>query len=224
MALSEDAVRDIGTNSAKATLDELRGFIQDQVSDEKLAHLRYQEAAFNALTLGKAEVSKTLSSIANDEAKHLAWLQDMDASLSGGAVEYKSPISENGCGTPEVLTDKGEPEKIVKCNCPIPLKPMSKWIAEKNQEGCKPCVLTPVVQWYWEELKERGYTDHAKRIESLAEKLDEDNPEQIKGLCQELDRIKQEVPESVSERLKDFDCEVQSVDLIGLEKEVQSGA
>jgi hypothetical protein len=117
-----------------------------------------------------------------------------------------------------------EPEEVVPCNCPIPLKPMGKWVAERNKEGCKPCVLAPVVQWYWSELKERGYEDKAKRLEELAEKTEEDNTEQIQGLCDELDKIKEEVTEGARERLKDFDCEAQSIDLIDLETEVQSGA
>lgn len=118
----------------------------------------------------------------------------------------------------------GDSEEVVKCNCPIPLKPMGDWIKEKNQEGCKPCVLTPVVQWYWQELKERGYTANAQKIESLAESLDEDDPKQVEEICLELDKIKKEVSEAARERLKDFDCEVQSVDLIGLDQEVQSAA
>lgn len=106
MALSMDAVKDIGKNSARATLDDLRGFVQDQIADERLARQRYQEASYNALTLGKAEAAKTLSSIANDEAKHLGWLKDMETALASGTVGYTAPPSENGGGISKALDAK----------------------------------------------------------------------------------------------------------------------
>ena len=97
--------------------------------------------------------------------------------------------------------------------CPVPLKPMKEWVKIENGDGCRPCVLAPVASWYHSELTERGREDLAKRIEATVENLDSENEEQMAKLCEEMDKIKDEVDEPLRNRLLEFDCEVQSLDL-----------
>jgi len=93
--------------------------------------------------------------------------------------------------------------------CPN-LQPMAEWIKGEEPGTCRPCTLSPVVQWYYEELKEKGHEDIAADLESLADDLEEDNMEQVMGLCQYLDEIKSSMPAELRKRLEEFDCAVQS--------------
>ncbi len=102
------------------------------------------------------------------------------------------------------------PEKFV---CPIELKPMTEWVKVPDTGNCRPCTLAPVVQWYWSELKEKGRDDIATRLEQKVEGMDDENAEQMTQVCEELDAIKAEVDEPLRQRLLEFDCEVQSLDL-----------
>ncbi len=122
------------------------------------------------------------------------------------------------------MNDTPDSEEVVPCNCPKPVIPMQEWVTAKDQEGCRPCVIGPVVQWYWDELKGRGYQEKADKLGKMAENLDEENYEQIIGICKEFDDIKEDVSEAARERLKDFDCELQSLDLVSLSEEIQDGA
>ena len=89
--------------------------------------------------------------------------------------------------------------------CPIELKPMAVWVQEKDPKGiCRDCLLAPVLQWYREELVEKGYsTEELDTIAHAAEVL----PLQ---LCEKFDKIKSEVEESLRERLEEFDCAAQT--------------
>ncbi len=95
--------------------------------------------------------------------------------------------------------------------CPN-LQPMAEWIKGETPGTCRPCVLTPVVQWYWQELKERGHEDMAKELEAEVDGLEEDNVEQVQALCKDLDDVKAAVPEELRKRLEEFDCSIQSFD------------
>lgn len=94
-----------------------------------------------------------------------------------------------------------------KEKCPVELKPMAEWVVEEDPRGiCRECLLAPVLQWYRDELKQRGHAEKALKLEELAKKA-EDLPLQV---CKEFDKIKSEVEEPLRERLLDFDCAAQS--------------
>ncbi|MDP2730339.1 MAG: hypothetical protein Q8O55_07645 [Dehalococcoidales bacterium] len=95
--------------------------------------------------------------------------------------------------------------------CPN-LLPMAEWIKGETPGTCRPCTLTPVVQWYWSELKERGFEKIAAELEAEVEVLEEDNVEQVMAICRDLDKIKKAAPEDLRKRLEEFDCAIQSFD------------
>jgi len=91
--------------------------------------------------------------------------------------------------------------------CPIELKPMATWVQEEDSKGiCRDCLLGPVLQWYREELNEKGYTKFVSELDKIAHAA-EVLPLQ---LCEEFDKIKGEVEESLRERLEEFDCAAQA--------------
>ena len=81
---------------------------------------------------------------------------------------------------------------------------MSKWIQEgdKNEE-CRPCLLPPLIQWYKEELQEKGFEELSSKIK---EATDSGDPVKI---AEVFDAIKDKVPNELKERLKEFDCHIQ---------------
>ena len=94
-----------------------------------------------------------------------------------------------------------------EAKCPVELKPMAEWVVEEDPRGiCRECLLGPVLQWYRDELNEKGYSKFAEELNTIA-KAAEVLPLQ---LCEKFDTIKNEVEESLRERLKDFDCATQS--------------
>jgi hypothetical protein len=99
--------------------------------------------------------------------------------------------------------------------CPN-LLPMAEWIKGDDPDTCRPCTLTPVVQWYYTELKEKGFTELAADLEAEVDVLEDDNVEQIKALCKDLDAIKAQVPAELRKRLEEFDCSIQSYDVAEL--------
>jgi len=96
--------------------------------------------------------------------------------------------------------------------CPIELKPMEEWVQEGNPEECRPCLLVPVAQWYYNELKDQDKKEMAENLGKIAEETDANNMESVLTLCKEFDRIKETVEDPLRERLKDFDCACQSFD------------
>ncbi len=111
---------------------------------------------------------------------------------------------------PEEATPEAEPKQEEK-PCPN-LQPMAEWIKGEAPGECRPCILTPVVQWYWQELKERGYEDIAAELQAEVDVLEEDNAEQVMALCKDLDEIKAAAPLELRQRLEEFDCSIQSFD------------
>jgi bacterioferritin (cytochrome b1) len=100
-------------------------------------------------------------------------------------------------------------------DCKANLKPMKEWMEgqEEEKEGkkvCKPCMLAPVGQWYYNELKEQGHQDIADALEKTITEVEGTPEEQALTICQELDTIKESVEEPLRERLKDFDCAIQA--------------
>jgi len=91
--------------------------------------------------------------------------------------------------------------------CPVELKPMKVWVQEEDPNGiCRECLLAPVLQWYREELNEKGHTKFAEELAQIAHEA-EVLP---LTLCEKLDNIKGEVEESLRERLEEFDCATQA--------------
>ena len=91
--------------------------------------------------------------------------------------------------------------------CLVELKPMAAWVQEEDPKGiCRDCLLGPVLQWYREELNEKGYTKFTEELDTIA-RAAEVLPLQ---LCEELDKIKSEVEGSLRERLEEFDCAAQA--------------
>ena len=103
------------------------------------------------------------------------------------------------------MVDKSEKNK-----CPVLLQPMEKWIGEEDSDKCRPCLLGPVVQWYRDELREKGQSRIAEKLENLGNETSVDDPQSLLTLCKELDNIKSTVESSLRERLEDFDCAAQS--------------
>ena len=106
--------------------------------------------------------------------------------------------------------------------CPN-LQPMTEWIKGETPGDCRSCILTPVVQWYWQELKEQGYEDIAAQLEAEVDVLEEDNVEQVMALCKDLDEIKAAAPPELRKRLEEFDCSIQSFDPDEFDEEVLIG-
>jgi len=91
--------------------------------------------------------------------------------------------------------------------CPVELKPMAQWVQEEDPRGiCRECLLGPILQWYREELNEKGYSKFIEELDTIA-RAAEVLPLQ---LCEELDKIKSEVEEPLRERLEEFDCAAQA--------------
>ncbi len=91
--------------------------------------------------------------------------------------------------------------------CPVELKPMKEWVQEEDPNGiCRDCLLAPVLQWYREELSEKGHTKFVEELDQIAHEA-EVLP---LTLCEKFDTIKGEVEESLRERLEEFDCAAQA--------------
>jgi len=84
---------------------------------------------------------------------------------------------------------------------------MAEWVQEEDPRGiCRECLLGPVIQWYRDELSEKGYNEFVETLNTIT-KAAEVLPLQ---LCEEFDKIKGEVEESLRERLEEFDCAAQA--------------
>jgi len=91
--------------------------------------------------------------------------------------------------------------------CPVELKPMATWVQEKDPRGiCRECLLAPVLQWYREELAEKGHDEFVSELNKIA-RAAEVLPLQ---LCEMFDKIKSEVEEPLRGRLEEFDCATQA--------------
>ena len=96
---------------------------------------------------------------------------------------------------------------MTEIKCPVELKPMKVWVQEEGPSGiCRECLLGPVLQWYRDELSDKGYTKFVDELNQIAHEA-EVLP---LTLCEKLDNIKGEVEESLRERLEEFDCAAQA--------------
>ena len=100
--------------------------------------------------------------------------------------------------TPVEATEQQEEDP---CACTVP---MAEWIEGETEEECRSCLLPPVVQWYNEELKERGLTEEVNKLEASVEEADP------AGIAKTLDEIREAAPEELRTRLLDFDCAAQT--------------
>ncbi len=126
-------------------------------------------------------------------------------------------VRENWKKEPPVFTIQ---EKVKSCPN---LLPMAEWIKGETPGTCRPCTLTPVVQWYWSELKERGFKKIAAELEAEVAVLEEDNVEQVMAICKDLDEIKAAAPEDLRKRLEEFDCAIQSFEQSEVSGEAGTG-
>lgn len=128
-----------------------------------------------------------------------------------GAASAEELIARIRQGEPQATFEIEAEAKQEEKPCPN-LQPMAEWIKGEVPGTCRPCILTPVVQWYWQELKERGQEDIAAQLEAEVDVLEEDNTEQVMALCKDLDEIKAAASEELRKRLEEFDCSIQSFD------------
>ena len=106
----------------------------------------------------------------------------------------------------EMENESPKEQRPIELTCPVKLQPMAPWVEGGTENECRPCILGPVVQWYRDELKEKGLSEEAAALVEVA-----DNPESSPlQVCEKLDRIKDEVGEPIRERLKEFDCAAQT--------------
>ena len=88
------------------------------------------------------------------------------------------------------------------CACTVP---MTEWVKEQSK-SCRPCLLGPVVQWYTEELQDKG---HKPLADGLMKAVDENDTDAV-PVCQKMDEIKENVGVELKARLREFDCEIQN--------------
>ena len=91
-------------------------------------------------------------------------------------------------------------EKRPKCS--VNLQPMEKWI-EGDTNFCRPCILPVTIDWYRQELNERG---HQELVEEIDKARMAEDPE---ATCKVMDAIKDKVPVDLKYRLMEFDCSTQ---------------
>jgi hypothetical protein len=80
---------------------------------------------------------------------------------------------------------------------------MEEWIQNEDESECRSCLLPPVIQWYRDELQEKGLDNFAGQIKTAVESGDP------LLMAKKFDEIKEKVPDNVKERLKEFDCYAQ---------------
>ncbi len=163
---------------------------------------------------------------ASTEGEFFAHLFEDNPKITGTTFACKSledckanliEVRENWKKEPPVFTKQ---EKVKSCPN---LLPMAEWIKGETPGTCRPCTLTPVVQWYWSELKERGFEKIAAELEAEVDVLEEDNVEQVMAICKDLDEIKANAPEDLRKRLEEFDCAIQSFEQSEVSGEAGTG-
>jgi len=88
-------------------------------------------------------------------------------------------------------------EKRPKCS--VNLQPMEEWI-EGDTNFCRPCILPVTIDWYRQELSERGHQELVEEIDKARMTEDPD------ATCKVMDAIKDRVPVDLRYRLMEFDC------------------
>jgi len=107
----------------------------------------------------------------------------------------------------EEKQDNGYEEERQRLNekrpkCSVNLESMEQWISE-DTKFCRPCVLPVTIDWYRQELTERG---HIELVEELDKARMTEDPD---ATCRVMDAIKERLPVDLRYRLMEFDCSTQ---------------
>jgi hypothetical protein len=97
----------------------------------------------------------------------------------------------------------------------LSIQSMKDWMKAKIDTGdpqeCKPCLLAPIINWYYEELKEKGVDELAAELQEAADFSQDESPEKLLIVCAMLDEIKKSVDEHLANRLLQFDAKIQNM-------------
>ena len=107
----------------------------------------------------------------------------------------------------EEKQDNGYEEERQRLNekrpkCSVNLESMEQWISG-DTKFCRPCVLPVTIDWYRQELTERG---HIELVEELDKARMTEDPD---ATCRVMDAIKERLPVDLRYRLMEFDCSTQ---------------
>lgn len=86
--------------------------------------------------------------------------------------------------------------------CSINLQPLEVWI-KGDTTFCRPCILPVTIDWYRQELIERGHPELVEEIDKARMSEDPD------AACRAMDAVKDRVPVDLRYRLMEFDCSTQ---------------
>jgi len=86
--------------------------------------------------------------------------------------------------------------------CSVNLQSMEQWI-KGDTTFCRPCVLPVTIDWYRQELNERGHPELVEEIDKARMTEDPD------ATCRVMDAIKERLPVDLRYRLMEFDCSTQ---------------
>jgi len=82
---------------------------------------------------------------------------------------------------------------------------MEEWIQNEHESAeCRSCLLPPIIQWYRNELQEKGLDNLADEI-----KIEVEGGDPLL-MAKKFDEIKERVPDDLKSRLKEFDCYAQT--------------
>lgn len=201
MPMTTEDIKAIAVRAAANAIDEAIGHFEENQK-------QFEESHKYGIDINKASEREYVQAglaYYKREAKEMGFPLNIKTQEQYLVEEYRRKKGK----VPEETTPKAETPQEEN-PCPN-LQPMTEWIKGESEE-CRPCTLGPVVQWYWDELKEQGHPDVAQRLEKYVENLNDDNPDEAILLCEELDKIKSEVPEELKRRLQEFDCAAQLFD------------
>ncbi|MBU1082767.1 MAG: hypothetical protein KKB59_20020 [Spirochaetes bacterium] len=103
---------------------------------------------------------------------------------------------DNGCEEERERLQEKRPQ------CSVDLQSMENWI-EGDTTFCRPCILPVTIDWYRQELAERG---HPELVEELDRARMSEDPD---ATCRIMDTIKDKVQVDLRYRLMEFDCSTQ---------------
>lgn len=83
-------------------------------------------------------------------------------------------------------------------------EPVAKWIQEKDEKVCHPCLLKPLASYYLGELEKAGAKPQIVKLEKAWDTAD------VLTIAQAMDSIKTEVGDDLKNALVALDCFTQS--------------
>ena len=102
------------------------------------------------------------------------------------------------------VSQVNEVDEVDKEVTPCPSQSLSDWLGQTPEGECRSCLLPPVIQWYQDELREKGQAELAQELERQAETGED------MAVAELMDSIKDRVEPELATRLRDFDCNLQS--------------